>query len=74
MKIELMNWVTTLPGVAKSAYMRPKFFRNKVAKMLSSIGNQAATYYIDDAIIEIEKLQTLVDDLETRINELTKDQ
>ena len=26
------------------------------------------------SIIEIEKLQTIVDDLETRINELTKDQ
>jgi hypothetical protein len=77
MKIEdLMKYSYSLPGVVKSssAFSRPTFFRNKVAKMLSSIGGQAAPYYMDDAIVEIERLQTMVDDLETRINELTKDQ
>jgi hypothetical protein len=75
MKIEeLMKYSFSPPGVAKSAVFRPTFFRNKVAKMLSSIGSQAATYYMDDAIVEIERLQAVVDDLETRINELTKDQ
>jgi len=75
MKIEdLMKYSYSQPGVAKSYCPRPTFFRNKVAKMLSSIGGQAAPYYMDDAIVEIERLQAVVDDLETRINELTKDQ
>lgn len=77
MKIEeLMKYSFSLPGVVKSSsvFSRPTFFKNKVAKMLSSISGQAASYYMDDAIVEIERLQAVVDDLENRIKELTKDQ
>ena len=47
---------------------------NHIANKLRKMAPTAAVYYMDDLIAEIDRLQTVVNELNNQINELTKDQ